>query len=200
MMSSMWLTVLSGLLSAALAAAGAAPIQRMLTDQVGNALGVAAERPTDPGTCIGRATAGEFSVCLQGPEQRIAMASAAAKQAHRRLRSAYVSEEMKAQEWSVIARPNAPALIDGRGVKAPVGEQISVQLHEHPDQRVEPLKMEPMPVEWGNAIGVTVKGQGVTARFHMPMLPEGDLDIVIQVAGGGERRYPISRALRAQIR
>ena len=192
----MWLT---WLFVAGLAAAGGAPLQRSLTDQVESALG-SVERPTDPGVCVGRMVPGEFSVCIQGPEQRIALAAAVAKQARRRLRSAYVSAELKAREWSVVVRPNAPALVDGRPVRTPLAQEVSVQVHDHPEQAVLPLKTVPLPVEWGNAIGVTLKGQGLTAMFHIPMLPEGDLDIVIVTAGRTERRYAVPRSTRAQIR
>jgi hypothetical protein len=46
-----------------------------------------ANRLTDPTVCIGTNAAGEFSVCIQGPEQRIGAAALMAKRTRRRLRS-----------------------------------------------------------------------------------------------------------------
>jgi hypothetical protein len=62
------------------------------------------------------------------------------------------------------------------------------------------LNAAPIPVAWDNAVGVTLKGQGLTATFDPSTLPAGDLDVVIIVEGGTERRYLLSQSARARIR
>jgi hypothetical protein len=193
----MWL---NRLFVAGLLAASAAPLQGSLTDQqVARAID-RANRLTDPYVCVGRAAAAEFSVCIQGPEQRIGLAAALAKRSHRRFRPADVSADLKASTWTIVVRPNQPALVDGRSVRTPLAEDLTLQFRGRAGLSVRPLSAAPFPVAWDNAVGVTLKGQGLTATFDPSTLPAGDLDVVVIADGGTERRYLVSQSARAQIR
>jgi hypothetical protein len=193
----MWL---NRLFVAGLLVASAAPIQGSLTDQqVARAID-RADRLTDPYVCVGSTAAAEFSVCLQGPEQRIGLAAAVAKRAHRRFRPADASADLKARTWTIVVRPNQPALVDGRPVRTPLAEDLTLQLRGHSESPVRPLNAARFQVAWDNAVGVTLKGRGLTATFDASMLPAGDLDVVIIAEGDTERRYVLSRSARAQIR
>lgn len=193
----MWLT---WLLIGGLLVAQPVTLQGRLTDeQVARAI-ARADKLRDPYVCIGRTAAGEFTVCLQGPEQRIGLEVALTKQAHRRLLVADVSAEVRAQTWTMVVRPNQPALVDGRPVRTPLAEDLRLQLRGHPEVSVRPLTATQVPVAWDNAIGVTLNGQGLTATFDAPTLPAGDLDVVITVEGAIDRRYVLSQSARAQIR
>lgn len=193
----MWL---NRLLVAGLLVASAAPLQGSLTDQqVARAID-RADRLTDPSVCVGRTAAAEFSVCIQGPEQRIGLAAALAKRAHRRFRPADASADLKALTWTIVVRPNQPALVDGRSVRTPLAEDLTLQSRGRVELSVRPLKAAPIPVAWDNAVGVTLKGQGLTATFDPSTLPAGDLDVIIIVEGGTERRYLLSQSARARIR
>jgi hypothetical protein len=193
----MWL---NRLLVAGLLVANAAPLQGSLTDQqVARAID-RADRLTDPYVCVGRTAAAEFSVCIQGPEQRIALAAALAKRAHRRFRPGDASADLKALTWTIVVRPNQPALVDGRSVRTPLAEDLTLQSRGRVELSVRPLNAAPIPVAWDNAVGVTLKGQGLTATFDRSTLPAGDLDVVIIAEGGTERRYLLSQSARAQIR
>ena len=193
----MWL---NRLLVAGLLVASAAPRQGSLTDQqVARAI-ERADKLKDPYVCVGRTAAAEFSVCIQGPEQRIGLAAALAKRAHRRFRPAEASDDLKALTWTVVVRPNQPALVDGRSVRTPFAEELTLQSRGRVEVSVRPLTAARIPVTWDNAVGVTLKGQGLTASFDASTLPAGDLDVVITTEGGTERRYGLSRSARAQIR
>jgi hypothetical protein len=190
----------SRLFVAGLLVVSAAPLQGSLTDQqVARAID-RADKLTDPYVCVGRAAAGEFIVCIQGPEQRIGLAVALAKQAHRRFRPADASADLKAQTWTIVVRPNQPALVDGRSVRTPLAEDLTLQLRGHAESSVRPLNAARIPFAWDNAVGVTLKGQGITATFDASTLLAGDLDVVIMAEGGIERRYVLSQSVRAQIR
>jgi hypothetical protein len=193
----MWLTPF---VFASLLAIAEAPLQGSLTDQeVARAIaraGKLAERDV----CVGRPAAGEFSVCVQGPEQRIASVAVLARQAHRRLRSGDVSAELKALTWTIDVRPNQPALVDGRPVRTPLAEALTLHLRGHQETPIQPVAAEPIPVTWDNAIGRTLTGQGLTATFDPSTLPAGDLDVVVVAAGGSERRYVLTRLARSQVR
>jgi hypothetical protein len=192
----MWL---NRLLVAGLLVANAAPRQGSLTDpQVARAID-RANRLTEPYVCIGRTAAAEFSVCIQGPEQRIGLAAAVAKRAHRRFGPADASADLKALTWTIVVRPNQPALVDGRSVRTPLAEDLTLQFRGV-ELSVRPLNAARIPVTWDNAVGVTLKGQGLTATFDASTLPAGDLDVVIMAEGDTERRYALSRSARAQIR
>jgi hypothetical protein len=193
----MWL---NRLLAAGLLAANAAPLQGSLTDQqVARAID-RADRLTDPYVCVGRTAAAEFSVCIQGPEQRISLAAAVAKRAHRHFRPADASGDLKALTWTIVVRPNQPALVDGRSVRTPLAEDLTLQFRGRVELSVRPLNAARIPVTWDNAVGVTLKGQGLTATFDASTLPAGDVDVVIIAEGGTERRYGLSQSARAQIR
>jgi hypothetical protein len=170
-----------------------------LTDQqVGRAI-ARSDKLTDRYVCIGSDAAGEFSVCVQGPEQRIGVAAMAAKQAHRRLRPEDIPAAVRAQSWTVVIRPNPPALVDGRPVRAPLAESVTLQSRDQPDTAVKPVNSARFPVAWNNALGVTLTGQGLTATFETPALSEHDLQIVVGAEGGLERRYILSEGHRLRI-
>jgi hypothetical protein len=193
----MWL---SRLFVAGLLVATAAPRQGSLTDQqVARAIS-RADRLSDPYVCVGRSAATEFSVCIQGPEQRIGLAATLAKRARRRFRPADASADLKARTWTIIVRPNQPALVNGRSVRTPLAEDLVLQPRGQAELSIRPVNAARIPVAWDNAVGVTLKGQGLTATFDASALPEGDLDVVIIAEGGTERRYVLSQSARAQIR
>jgi hypothetical protein len=157
------------------------------------------ERLPDNSVCVGSDAPGEFNVCVQGPEQRIALAAAVARQAKRRLRPEEVPAEWRTASWTVVIRPNPPGLVDGRPVRAPRADAVRLQSRDHPDTATSPIKTEPVPMSWKNAVGVTLTGQGLTATFDTRNVPEHDLEIVVTGAGGLERRYMLSEAARQQI-
>lgn len=193
----MWL---NRVVVASLLVANAAPLQGPLTDQqVARAID-RADKLTNPYVCVGRAVAPEFLVCIQGPEQRVGLAAAVAKQAHRRLRPADVPADARAQTWTIVVRPSQPALVDGRPVRTPLAEDLTLQVHGHSEVLVRPVNAARTTVTWDNAIGVALKGQGLTATFDASMLPPGDLDVVIVEDGGTERRYLLAQSARGQIR
>jgi len=170
-----------------------------LTDQqVARAI-ARGERLPDSSLCIGSNVAGEFSVCVQGPEQRIALEAAVAKQAHRRLRPEDVPADVRTPSWTVVIRPNPPALVDGRPVRAPHADDVTLQSRDNPATAMKPVKTVPIPMAWKNAVGLTLTSQGLTATFETDNLPEHDLEIVVTGDGGLERRYILSEGARQQI-
>lgn len=191
----MWL---NRLFVVGLFAANAAPLQGTLSNQQVDRAIARADRLTDRYVCVGRTKAGEFSVCLQGPEQRIGVVATLAKQAHRHFRPANVTADLKAQTWTVVVRPGEPALIDGRPVRTPLAENLTLELRGHPEVSLPPLNALQVPVSWDNAVGVSLKGQGLRATIDPSTLPGGDLDVII-ITDGDQRRYLLSQSSRAQI-
>jgi hypothetical protein len=177
-----------------------AAAQTQLTDQqVARAI-ARGDRLADPYVCIGSNASGEFSVCVQGPEQRIGVAAAVAKRAHRRLRPADVPAAMRTQLWTIVIRPNPPAFVDGRPVRASRAEHVTVQARNQPGTAIEPADIATIPVAWNNAVGVTLTGQGLTATFVAANLPDHDLEIIVAGDEGPEHRYILSEGARQQIR
>jgi len=193
----MWL---NRLFIAGLLVANAAPLQGSLTDQQVTRAIARADKLTDPSVCIGRTVAGEFDVCIQGPEQRIALTAALAKQAHRRFRLEDVSADLRADTWTLVVRPNQPALVDGRSVRTPLAKDLALQVQGHPELSVQPISARRVPIAWDNAIGVTLKGQGLAATFDVSTLPAGDVDVVIIAENASEHSYALTQAARARIR
>ena len=178
----------------------AGQIQESLTDQqVARAI-ARADRLADPTVCVGRNVPEEFSVCIQGPEQRVSLAAALAKQARSRLRPADVSADLKARTWTIVVRPNRPGLVNGRPVRTPLAEDLTLQVRGRPEVSLGLLNTVRVPVSWDNAVGVELKGQGLTATLDASGLPTGDLDVVVIAEGGEQRRYVLSQSARARIR
>jgi hypothetical protein len=176
-----------------------ASARSQLTDQqVARAI-ARGERLPDQSVCIGSDAAGGFSVCVQGPEQRIALEAAVARQAHRRLRPEDVSADVRMESWTVVVRPSPPALVDGRPVRAPRADAVTLQSRDNPGTAMKPVKTTPIPMSWKNAVGVTLSSQGLTATFETSNLPEHDLEVVVTGDGGLERRYALSEGARQQI-
>jgi hypothetical protein len=177
----------------------AAPGQGPLTDQQVARVIDRADKVKDTSVCVGRSAAPDFRICLQGPEQRIVVATAIAKQEHHRLRPADVPAEVRAHTWSIIVRPGQPALVAGQPVRSALAENLTVQVPGRPELSVRAMDVAPLAVTWGNAVGATLKGQGLTASVDASTLPPGDLDIVIVEDSGTARRYGLAQSLRAQI-
>jgi len=177
----------------------AIPAQGPLTDQqVARAIDRAGKE-TDPYACVGRATVPDFRICLQGPEQRIISVATKAKELRRRLRPTDVPAEVKAQTWTIVVHPSQPALVNGRPMRSALVQDLTMQGAGHPELSVKPLTVAPLPVTWDNAIGVALKGQGLTATVDPSMLPPGDLEIVVVEDTGTTRRYQLTESVRAQI-
>jgi len=179
--------------------ATAAQGQEPLTDQQVARVIDRAAKMKDSSICVGRAAAPDFSICLQGPEQRVVVATAIAKQEHHRLRPADVPADVRAHTWSIIVRPGKPALLNGQPVRSAFAQNLMVQVPGHPELSARPLDVAPLAVTWGNAVGVTVKGQGLTATVDASTLAPGDLEIVIIEDSGTSRRYGLAQSARSQI-
>jgi hypothetical protein len=192
----MWLNrlVVSGFLLAY-----AVPGQAPLTDQqVARAIDRAGKE-ADPYACVGRATVPDFRICLQGPEQRTVSVAIKAKELHRRLRAADVPADVRAYTWTIVVHPSQPALVNGRPVRSALAQDLTIQGAGHPELSVKPLTVAPLPVSWDNAIGVALKGQGLTATIDPSLLPPGDLEIVVVEDTGTARRYQLTESARAQV-
>src|SRR5262249_26663542 len=155
----MWLVAVS------LLGASQSDVQEPLTDKQVARVIDRADKLRDPYVCVGRPVAPEFLVCIQGPEQRVALAAVVAKQAHRRLRPADVPADARSRTWSIVVRPSQPALVDGHPVHTALAEGLTLQVRGHPELSLRPLSVVPVPVSWDNAIGVTLAGQGLSATF-----------------------------------
>jgi hypothetical protein len=160
-----------------------------------------AGKAASPPVCVGRSVAGDFMVCIQGPEQRIEAAALLAKQNHRRFKAEDVPDEMKARTWFVIVRPNQPGLVDGRPVRTPEAESLQVLPANQPEATpIAPLNVMRVPYSWDNAVGVTLRSQGLTALIDSTILPSGSLEFVVRTESGPERRYVLSETDRAHVR
>jgi hypothetical protein len=107
---------------------------------------------------------------------------------------------MKARTWTVVVRPNRPALVDGRPVRTPFAEDLTIKSSEHPEQSVRLRNLARVSIAWDNAVGVELKGQGLTASIDPSELPGSDLDVIVTGPQGSEYRYVLSQASRDRIR
>jgi hypothetical protein len=186
------------LTAGALLAVAQAPPEVLTDQEVARAI-ARADRLPEQSVCVGRAAAGHYNVCFQGPEQRIGAAATLAKESRTRLRPADVSVDMKARTWTVVVRPNRPALVDGRPVRTPFAEDLTIKSIEQPEKSMRPRNLSRVAVTWDNAVGVELKGQGLTATIEPSELPGSDLDVIVTAAGGSEHRYVLSQASRDRI-
>jgi hypothetical protein len=185
--------------AAGLFVASAVPSDGSLTDrEVARAIDRAG-KVTDPYVCVGRSVVPDFRICLQGPELRIAVAARLAKELHRHLRPPEVPVDMRAHTWTIVVHPSQPALVNGQPVRSALAEDLSLQLAGHPELLVRPLTIAPLAVTWDNAVGIALKGQGLTATVDSSMLPPGDLEINVVEDTGTTRRYMLAESMRAQI-
>jgi hypothetical protein len=189
------LTVAAGIAGFAVTTADAQLSPREVSEAIGRA-----RKATTPPVCLGRNVAGDFLVCIQGPEQRIEAAAVLAKQTHRRFRAEDVPDDMKARTWFVVVRPIQPGLVDGRPVRTPEAESLRVLPRQPQATPITLLNVTRVPYSWDNAVGVTLRSQGLTALLDPTMLPPGSLEFVVTTEGGPERRYVLSESNRAQIR
>jgi hypothetical protein len=65
---------------------------------------------------------------------------------------------------------------------------------------IEPLSVAQTEHTWENAVGRSLKGQGVTATYDQASLPAGVLEIVVRTENDSARRYLLSVAARQRIR
>jgi hypothetical protein len=84
-------------------------------------------------------------------------------------------------------------------MRSALAEDLTVQSVGHPELSVKPLTVAALPVSWDNAIGVALKGQGLTATVDPSKLPPGDLEIVVVEDTGTTRRYQLTESMRVQI-
>jgi hypothetical protein len=102
--------------------------------------------------------------------------------------------------WTVVVRPTRPALVDGRPVRTPFAEDLTIKSSEQPEQLVRLRTLARVSVAWDNAVGVELKGQGLTATLDPSELPGSDLDVIVTSAEGSEHRYVLSQPSRDRIR
>jgi hypothetical protein len=194
----MSLTRVNPFLAAGLLVVAQVPPEVLTDQQVARAI-ARADRLPEQSVCVGRAAAGQYNVCFQGPEQRIGVAATLAKESRTRLRPADVSVDMKAMTWTVVVRPNRPALVDGRPVRTPFAQDLTIKSSEQPEQSVRLRNLARVSVAWDNAVGVELKGQGLTATIDPSELPGSDLDVIVTSAEGSEHRYVLSQGSRDRI-
>jgi hypothetical protein len=151
--------------------------------------------------CVGKAVPGEFTICFQGPEQRIWVAATSAKQAQRKLRPADIADDLRIRTWLVVVRPNRPGLVEGQPTRTPSPEEVSLnRVGQAQTGSIKPLRVSRVTFEWDNARGVTLRGEGLSATFDPAPLPLGDVEVMVSIEGSGERRYVLTDAERSQVR
>src|SRR5262245_24148416 len=72
---------------------GGQPLAQLTDKEVSQAIDKGPKEKV-PSVCVGKPVPGEFTVCFQGPEQRIGVAASMAKQAQRKLRPADIASDM----------------------------------------------------------------------------------------------------------
>jgi hypothetical protein len=151
--------------------------------------------------CLGDLRPGQFNVCVQGPEQRIASAANAAKLTGKSLKANTVPNEMKSLTWTVFALPNAPALVAGKFVRTPSAQTIRLRLTGAADaSSVDPLNATLSTYSWDNSVGARLISLGITAVFDAWMLDPGTIDILITTENGAELHYALPQDARDRIR
>ena len=176
----------------------AAAVAQLTDKEVGQVIDAAAKMKVRS-VCIAEATPGEFGVCVQGPEQRIASAALTAHQAHRAVHPTGISAEMRAPTWMIFALPHAPALVAGRFVRASA-DKLQLRREGSLDVPIDPIVSVHTTYAWDNPVGTKLTAQGVTATFDPSKLPPGALDVLVTTEDGSEHRYTITESARYLIR
>ena len=185
-------------LCAAVLLAVDAPADRLSDKDVSKAIGRADKMLRS--VCLGDIRPGQFNVCVQGPEQRIASAAYTAKLARRSVKADAIPDEMKALNWTVFALPNAPALVGGKFIRTPSAKAIQLRVPSGDTPVIEPLDAKTSPYSWDNSVGARLVSVGITAVFDAWMLDPGTIDVVITTEDGAELHYALPQSARDQIR
>jgi hypothetical protein len=143
---------------------------------------------------LGDDMAGCYRILLRGPQSRLAALAADAAQKFLPFDPASAPADVTARELDVVAIPGQPLYrpYSGWDVTPPV---THIVLKTKAGVVVQPLKVEPFPYEWTNAMGGKFTSGGAVARFPLASIPAGDVDVVIVSAQG-----PYQRTLKAKDR
>jgi hypothetical protein len=131
------------------------------------------------------------SATLAGPAARVATLARSAQKKFQDFTIADVSDEIRAGLWVVWVEPNSPSK-----VTTPVAQIQHVVLRPHPDKKatpqevdklpkLQPLKIDFEPREWGNAFGAKVTAKAAAAYFDPADIPTVvDIDAIVPVEAG----------------
>lgn len=145
-----------------------------------------------------------YSVVVNGPLIRIANRTAEAKQKYLPFTKTDVTDEMKLNTFTVIVSPDRPVLSNGRWRRAAPATHFVIKTRPV-DKKVvpeviQPLRVDLVPAEWSNALGMKIDSQGLVAVFDAASVPTGiDLDFVV-ITDQGERDCTLKSGDRANVR
>lgn len=148
----------------------------------------------------GYAQTGVYTVDLDGPFARIVDAAAAAAQKYLPFTTSDVTEEMRAETMLLTAYPPTPVFSFNSWSIAPLAEHVVLQAKGKSGPIIQPIKLEPFPVSWSNAVGGQFEGQGLSATFDLKSLPPGPFDVVLVFSNGKEHRYTLKDGERKRIK
>lgn len=142
---------------------------------------------------------GGFTVTAQGPLGRIASAAREAKSKYQPFTRADVTDAMRAPDLTIVAYPDRPSATKYGWHYTPAATHLVIRSRKD-GPVLQPTRVTPLPVEWGNALGGVAHGYGVTAVFAMADVQglRGDIEIVV-VFEGGERRCTIGANERQRL-
>jgi hypothetical protein len=147
-----------------------------------------------PGPILATRAECQYGILVQSPFARIATAAAAAAGRYRPFPADSVNAEMRSRLISVTITPIAPYLGETQWVVIPSADHVVLQGYAQrradPNDVIQPLRVDKVPVRWSNGQGGNFDGFTAVAWFPETVIPNADFDIVI-ITGGPEARSKV---------
>jgi hypothetical protein len=132
-----------------------------------------------------------YQIIVQGASGRIATLAAAAASQYRPYTAADVTPELRESYITVLVSPTAPWLSPTGWTQQPNVDRVLLQSVEQlrAGQRevIEPVSVQPLPLEWDNGLGGHFTGSGQIAAFAPSQVPSGEFHILILTPAGEVR-------------
>ena len=148
---------------------------------------------------------GAFTTYVEGPYGRIMRLAREAKKKYLPFGLDTVSPDMRAGVVTVTATPSGPSIVSGKWHRTAAASHLVLKTKPSKGQEpivLQPLKFEPFPMEWSNALGGKWQGQGAVATFDFAAvkgLPHQEFDVVV-ITDAGERRCKVGNKDRLALR
>lgn len=140
-----------------------------------------------------------FDVVLMGPLNRIECRASSAARRY----MTYTRDSALGIEPDVLvlrADPVKPVFANGRWNVTSPATHVVIFGGDGKDGAppIQPDSVETFPAEWSNAVGGKFESGGISARFKLAKLPEGEFTVVI-ISGDDERRTKVGKKERPRI-
>lgn len=148
-------------------------------------------RKEAPSVRVSGSMTGWYNIHIGGPLSHISTAAERAAASYLPYTLADVTEDDRAPLLYVVASCKPPEWNRYSGMHVnPDAKHVVVQAKKN-SQAIQPAHVEPIPMEWKNAVGGVFTCSGLSATFQLSDLPQGQFEIVVVNVFGREQRATV---------